>query len=173
MPLFSNKCLSPTLPKVIFFLLSSCKGCWEQCLRPYGKDKGEGRISFIFMEHSYTKVTITNDPCLPPKSPLPPVSRSWQLSAFIAMCLSLAVSPVPAAAVPVVVFCSTVTPVTIWNPSDLAHVKWVKYLGTSQCAEDGGPDFTFGWSCPAGICLDPCFCGSRARLTCYEGSLPG
>lgn len=158
-PLFSNKCLSlPHCPKWYFFVfvLQGLLGTVSETL---WKRQRRRQNQFYFYETLSTKVTVTNDPCLPPKSPLPPVSRSWQLSACIAMCLSLAVSPMSAAAIPIAFFlCSTVIPMAIWNPSNPAHVKWVKYLGTSQRAEVGGPDSeTFGWSCPVGICSDIVF----------------
>lgn len=69
--------------------------------------------------------------------------------------------------------CSMVIPMTIWNPSDPAHVKWVKYLGTSQCAEDRGPDSeTFRWSCPAGICSDAFFLWKSSKTDVLWGVAP-
>lgn len=105
MPLFSHKCLGLLqCPKRYFFafVLQGLLGTESEAL---WKRQRRRQNQFYFHETLYTKVMITNDFCPPPKSPLPPVSQSWQLSAFIAMCLSLAVSPVAVATVPIAVFC--------------------------------------------------------------------
>lgn len=105
MPLFSHKCLGLLqCPKRYFFafVLQGLLGTETEAL---WKRQRRRQNKFYFHETLYTKVMITNDFCPPPKSPLPPVSQSWQLSAFIATCLSLAVSPVAVATVPIAVFC--------------------------------------------------------------------
>lgn len=146
---------SPTLSKVIFFCVRLARAVgnrvWD--LMEKTKEKAES-VLFLWntlyqgdgYKWSLSSSKITTASCV---------------SELAALCLHCHV-PVPGRFSRVscrhprcVFLCSTVIPMAIWNPSDPAHVKWVKYLGTSQCAEIGGPDSeTFGWSCPVGICSD-------------------
>lgn len=166
MPLFSSKCWSlPHCPKWCFFSFRLARAVGNSVwgLMEKTKEKAE---SVLF---SGNPLYQGNNYKPSPSSPESP--RSWQLSALAAVCLSRASPCRPRCGF----LCSAAIPMTIWNPNDPAHVKWVKYLGTSQRAEDGGPDSeTFGWSCPVGICSDTSFSnGSRTRLMCYKGSLLG
>lgn len=167
---------SPTLPKVMVFLLSSCKGWWEVSEALWQRQRRR-QNQFYCNEH-YTTVAIDYK-WSPSSSKVTSAFLMWELAA---PCLHCPVPvPIPGCLSCASCYCpccgflhSTVIPMRIWNPSDPAHVKWVKYLGTSQSCEDRGPDSEApGWSCPAGICSGTFPYGSPTRLTCCEGSLPG
>lgn len=141
MPLFSNKRLSlPHCPKwyLFAFVLQGLLGTDSEAL---WKRQRRMQDQFYFHEMLYTKVMITNDPCLPPKLPLPPASRSWQPSAFVTAVpghFSRASCHRPHCGF----LCSTVIPMAVGNPSDLAQVKWVKLPGHEPAC--GGQRATLG-----------------------------
>lgn len=104
MPLFRNKCWSvPHCPKWCFFCFHLARADGK-CLRPYGKDKGEDKISFIFLNTLYhsnnwlqmVPTFLQNHQCQP---------YLGVGSSLLSLCLSLSPCAMPAATVPVVVSC--------------------------------------------------------------------
>lgn len=156
---------------IIFFpfILQRLLGTVSETLQ---KRQRRRQDHFYFHETLYRKVTITKDPHLPSKSSLSHVAWSWQLSAFSAMCLSMATSPVPSATVRVAGFC--VTQWSQWQfeiPVIQLMVSWVP----------GCQPVCWGWrarlrnlrvNCPAGICLDTFFKWMSSKTDVLWGVTP-
>lgn len=157
---------SPTLPKVMGFFCFHLARADEQCLRPYGKDKGEDKISFIFMNTLYHSNNWLQM--------VPIFFQNHQWQPYLGVGSSLPSLPCPCRLSGASCYCPCCG--SCGDPKEDLQCQWSGSCSVSevpgQQPELWGQRATLGspgWGCPAGICSGTFLYGSQTRLTVLAG----